>query len=240
MGPTRGVFQSSTNGLAGGNTLLEAVTAALYELIERDAKTLAHHHSEADGPLPPLDLAGLPEGPVTDLVEAFAAAGVAVQVHDVTSDLGVPTFEAIVFDQDDPRPAPCSGSGTHLDPEIALIRALTEAAQSRVVLIAGSRDDTTRHRLRLVRWSQARAAGREPVATVAPELATSAATPTFEGDVHELVGRLDRIGCQRVVVLDLSHPELAVPVVKVHVPGLEGDLHPRYRPGRRARAVIAR
>src|SRR4029077_18597515 len=35
-----GFFPLSSNGLASGNTLLEATTHALYELIERDARTL--------------------------------------------------------------------------------------------------------------------------------------------------------------------------------------------------------
>src|SRR5690606_40965851 len=36
------------------------------------------------------------------------------------------------------------GVGTHLDPEVAVIRALTEVAQSRATQIHGTREDTVR------------------------------------------------------------------------------------------------
>jgi len=39
------------------------------------------------------------------------------------------------------------GAGSHLSPEIAVTRALTEAAQSRVVQIHGAREDTDREQV---------------------------------------------------------------------------------------------
>ena len=40
----------------------------------------------------------------------------------------------------------------------------------------------------------------------------------------------------RVIAVDLTRPEFAIPVVRVVVPGLEGDIrHPHYVPGPRAR-----
>ena len=53
-----------------------------------------------------------------------------------------------------------------------------------------------------------------------------------------LLERLRAAGIKCVAVVDLTHPGLRVPVVRVVIPGLEA-LHdaPGYLPGARARAV---
>jgi len=64
--------------------------------------------------------------------------------------------------------------------------------------------------------------------------------PTFESDdiaadVRWLVRRLGEAGFGSVVVVDLSKPELDIPVVRAVIPGLEGySASPEYRPGPRA------
>ena len=79
-------------------------------------------------------------------MERFERARMDVGIWDVTSDIGVPVFQCVIagreaglgdgdlFDAE-------LGSGCHPDPEVALLRALTEAAQARTTFIAGSRDD---------------------------------------------------------------------------------------------------
>jgi ribosomal protein S12 methylthiotransferase accessory factor len=45
------------------------------------------------------------------------------------------------------------------------------------------------------------------------------------------------VGIDHVIVVDLTHDEVGIPVVRVIVPGLEGcSLLPNYSPGRRAHA----
>src|SRR5256885_14560422 len=50
----------------------------------------------------------------------------------------------------------------------------------------------------------------------------SLATDSFEGDLAVLLAALGRIGIHSVAVVDLTQPEIGIPVVKVVVPGLEG------------------
>lgn len=71
------------------------------------------------------------------------------------------------------------------------------------------------------------------------------AVPTFAADDlgedlrHELEC-LRSAGISRVVAVDLTRPDFGIPVVRVVIPGLEGDIkHPNYLPGVRARRAAA-
>ena len=61
---------------------------------------------------------------------------------------------------------------------------------------------------------------------------------TFEDDVRWLLEQLQAVGVRQLVVVDLTRPELQLPVVRAVIPGLEGsDNSDDYVPGARARAV---
>jgi ribosomal protein S12 methylthiotransferase accessory factor len=237
-----GDFQSSSNGLASGNHLLEAIVHGLCEVIERDATCLW----ELDPESRLLDLASVGSAPCQEVIRRIRAAGTEVAAWDTTSDVGVPTFTAIVIDPPSRRTwrrlGVYAGVGTHLEPGVALLRALTEAVQSRLGFISGSRDDGFRSRYRQVTnesyvadiWSAIQA---EP--TVTFDAFPSRATPTFEGDLETLLAALRGRGIGSAVVVDLTRDDLAIPVAKVIVPGLagigEGEL-----PVGRVRAARAR
>ena len=135
-----GCFPGNTNGLASGNHLLEAAAHALYEVIERDALTLSRlaHPSRIKCSL---DLASVDDPACIDLLARFDRAGLNVKVWDVTSDIGIACFECLLIGKSDDDTEPEFGSGCHAVREVALLRALTEAAQARTTYIAGSRDD---------------------------------------------------------------------------------------------------
>ncbi|HTJ41495.1 MAG TPA: YcaO-like family protein [Kofleriaceae bacterium] len=218
----------SSNGLASGNHVLEAITHGLCEVIERDAEARwrrARGRRRVD--LSTID-------PISrGLIDRCARAGAAVGVWDLTSDVGVPVFGcALVADPDEPAWRPLGvywGFGCHLDPAIALVRALTEAAQTRVTYVAGSRDD-------FFPFDYDRATDEELTRAVWDDLhdrrgpwldlrrVASRATPTFEGDLDVLLRALDHAGAARVIVCDLSHEAIGVPVVKVIVPGRARDV----------------
>jgi ribosomal protein S12 methylthiotransferase accessory factor len=239
----RGSFQRGSNGLASGNAFVEAVCAGLAEVIERDAVTCALLRVGGDvARLPTVDLATVPNDRVRELVGRLAGAGVAPILLDCTCDSDVPTYMAVLVDDAPPAPGCYRGCGAHLDPDVAMTRALTEAIQSRAIHIAGSRDDLSaldharlrrRQDRRLIAVARARVGPR-----AAPRL--SSATESFEGDCHALVGALTAIGLEQVVVVDLTRPDFAIPVVRVLVPGLEGPIDAdHYAPGRRGRAAMA-
>ncbi|GAA2879165.1 YcaO-like family protein [Nonomuraea rubra] len=231
-------FQVTSNGLASGNTLAEALLSGLLEVIERDAVT-CHTERWRNGTPPPLfDLDAVAFPSVVPLLDRLAAAKARAIVFDCTLDTGVPVYMAHVVDESGLISGTFTGYGAHLDPEIALSRAITEAAQARTVIIAGSRDDIYRHRdlarrVSMERWREWQD-GAGDLRTVRPDpLSRSGAT--FEEDIRTLLARLRAAGLERVVAVDLSTPHFPVSVVKVVVPGLEGYRMENYAPGRRAR-----
>jgi hypothetical protein len=91
------------------------------------------------------------------LLDRFAAADLLTGVWETTSDIGVPAFFAWIMERTDGAGGAARsaiGQGCHLEPRIALSRALTEAAQHRLTVISGARDD-------LVSGSKRHAARRE-------------------------------------------------------------------------------
>lgn len=229
-------FASGSNGLAGGNHLLESLAAALYEVVERDAIACAR---VADGGMTArVDLDSVTDPLVGSLLAQFDDAGVSPYLFDCTVDTAVPTYMAIVADRVDPAMGLYRGYGAHLDPNIAMIRALTEAAQARLVLIAGSRDDYFGRDQRNNRFGgdNRRAVFDIMAANTEANRHPDAATESFGADINAVLDRLVAVGLTSAVVVDLTHPELGIPVVRVVVPGLEGYVFDFYRPGPRARA----
>ena len=181
------------------------------------------------------------------MIDQFDAAGVSAYLFDCTVDTDVPTYMAVVADRVDASMGLYRGYGAHLDPAIAMIRALTEAAQARLLLIAGSRDDYFGRDQRMNRFL---GDGRIRDFDTVPALAdanrhTSGATDSFGADINAVIDRLRAAGLEQVIVCDLTHPDVGVPVVRVIVPGLEGYIFDFYQPGPRAlahreRMVVAR
>jgi len=239
--PGSGMFQATTNGLASGNHWLEAVTHGLYEVVERDATALWHAAPVAQRRDRTLDLATV-TGPCSALLGRFARAGVAVTVWDVTTEIGLPCFLALALDPRGGSVEPELGAGCHADREVALSRALTEAAQARLTRISGARDDFA-----LAGYAAAGRGARETEAegwrgvrgrrrfAAAPAFAG----PTLRHDLDAALERLTAAGFGQVIAIDLTRAEFGVPVARIIVPGLEGPFDPDggWTPGPRARSA---
>jgi YcaO-like protein with predicted kinase domain len=243
------LFQSSSNGLASGNHLLEAISHGLCEVIERDAYALWLFGSSDSFRTAGLVKLDTIEGPTCrQLIDHLHEAGLFLAVYDVTSDVGVPCYQCLLVDPPESfRPlGPVWGFGCHLAPEIALLRALTECAQVRLTRIAGARDDLTYAHYAPIRPDDPTATLAELLmvteATVDFRTRPSLATPTFEGDIEVALERLRAVGCESAVVVDLTHPKLGIPVVKVIVPGLEGVVtnSKTHVHGKRTKQALAR
>jgi YcaO-like protein with predicted kinase domain len=234
-------FVRTTNGLASGNSETEAALHALYEVVERDAVT--GWDADAGGDV--VDPSSVVDPYNAELLERLARARHDVLLRRVPSDVGVPVFSAVITPGPGSAVAPFaafSGFGAHLDPRVALARAVTEAVQSRLAMIQGSRDDLWPTRYAGVSDHRAVWPGSEVVRAQEPSLrlddVPDRSTATFSGDLAILVERL-RDHVPQAVHVSLTDPELGIPVVKVVVPGLDGipfDL--RRRHGGRAREEV--
>ncbi len=122
------LFGSSSNGLASGNSVLEASIQALLELIERDIWSFELVRSWSRL----VDPASLPDK-VREIIERAEQHGLQLKVRTVPNDYGLPFFAAFVFDLNNPSRKTFNGGwACDVNRDIALVRAVTEAAQSRV------------------------------------------------------------------------------------------------------------
>jgi YcaO-like protein with predicted kinase domain len=239
-----GCFPANSSGLASGNHRLEALSHAICEVVERDAITLFHLlDPEVLGRLR-IDPDAVDDPACREMLERYDRAAVDVALWDATPDAGIPTFECLIMERDE-HPFRLlyysSGSGCHPSRGIALLRALTEAAQSRLTYIAGSRDDMMRENYERLRNPEMLRYVRG-LMEVRGHLRDFRTVPSWEGDtlnddVAWELERLRSIGIDQVVVVDLTKAEFQVPVVRVMIPGLEGkDQARHFVPGPRARA----
>ena len=217
----RGPFRTNTNGLASGNTFEEAVFHALSEVIERDAWSLVEACRDT-GPC----VVNIDDPMIADMQKKFADAQVEVMVRDITSDIGIPTMAAVADDVllKDPMLLTI-GIGTHTSARIAVMRALTEVAQSRLTQIHGAREDTTlaelRKKMGYDRAKRINAYWFRENGTKDYSSVPSSDSDDFLTDIRFMIEALNKQGLDRVIVVDLTREEIGIPVVRVIVPGLE-------------------
>ncbi len=228
------LFRTSTNGLASGNNLEEAVLHGMCEVIERDAWSLVEGRRKINGSV------DVPEaGRVRELCDRFTSKGIEVHLKNLTSDIGIPTIAAATDDVEMQDPALLTlGIGCHLNPEVAAMKALLEVAQSRLTQIHGAREDT-------VRGEHSRKLGYERMKRInhmwltddGPKLALSdlpdRETDDIFDDLQVVRTQLNSRGLSTAVVVNLTRRDLEVPVVRVIVPGLEVFAIDEDRVGRR-------
>jgi ribosomal protein S12 methylthiotransferase accessory factor len=238
-----GFFGTSSNGLASGNTLREATVHGLCELIERDVRAFQAVNDESE----PIDLDRL-EDPSATLVAKIRAAGLELYVRSAKNVFGVPYFAAILYDPDACLPHLVnSGYGCHPHRSVAFVRAVAEAAQSRLSFIHGGRDDLLEHHERFRGFSLARkrAYARRAVATVARGAAHRVPISSVEDHSHRtttierceqfLLGRLKAAGFERAYRVAFCPPREPLQVVRVIVPCLEQFGESVFRAGPRLR-----
>ena len=217
----RGVFRTNTNGLASGNTIEEAIFHALSEVIERDAWSLVESTRDTGQAV-----MGIDDPVIQDMQKKFADAQVEVTIRDITSDIGIPTIAAVADDVLLKDPSLLTiGIGTHTSARIAVMRALTEVAQSRLTQIHGAREDTTiadlRKKMGYERAKRINGYWYRDNGTVDYKTIPSSDTDDFKKDINNIIAALEKQGLDRVIVIDLTREEIRIPVVRVIVPGLE-------------------
>ncbi|MDQ2850684.1 MAG: TOMM precursor leader peptide-binding protein [Actinomycetota bacterium] len=230
--PNSGVFADS-NGCAAGNTVTEAILQGTLELVERDSVALWWYNRLRK---PGVDLVGMGDPWVQELIASYRARGREVWALDLTTDLEIPTIAAFSRRVDHPTERILMAFGAHLDSRLAVLRALTELNQMAFTGDDPSSADAGLDR-DMERWMS--------TATVAnqPYLLPDPAAPTWRVADHpnrvddDLAAnvllcrqRLERAGLA-MHVLDQTRPDIGMPVVRVVVPGIR-PFWSRLAPGR--------
>lgn len=230
------LFRSNTNGLASGNTLEEAIFHGLMEVVERDALSVAEATRDPGKAIAITENDGL----AYELYAKFGSAGIDVKLWYLPTDSGIPTVLAASDDRQLLDPSLLvMGVGTHLDARIAVLRALTEVAQSRATQIQGAREDTDREKVvRGIGYERMKRMNRhwygEGPSTVPIDALPDLSTASHKGDIEKSVVMLKGI-VPGVIVTDLTRSAIGIPVVRVTVPGLEMFAIDRERIGPRCK-----
>ncbi|GAA3613731.1 YcaO-like family protein [Nonomuraea rosea] len=206
------LFRPSTNGLASGNTLEEALLHGLLEVVERDVLA-------SDGERVPI-LPGSVGGYPGELVQRFHDAGISLRIEDIGNVYRLPCFKALILSHD--FPVVFRGSGCHTDSDVALSRALTEAAQSRLTAIAGARDDLPGSIYTSARISHAgidARAARWAAAAKTPYGRRDDSGTSVRADIDLVATRLLTRTRAEPIYVDHTRPDVGIPVVHVVVPG---------------------
>jgi ribosomal protein S12 methylthiotransferase accessory factor len=221
---------ADTNGCAAGNTLEEAIVQGFLELVERDAYAIWWYNRLRR---PEVDLGHFNDSYVRDLQTQLADTGRRLWVLDITSDLGVPTYVAILHWMQNGHENIEFGSGAHFDRRVALLRTLTELNQFLSIGLMGggtgeksSLDGITP--LHLQEYPFLIPSGNPVVETDSP--AKFGPLETTRQQVDACVDIARRAGLD-FLVLDHTRPDVEVPVVRVIVPGLR-HFYRRFAPGR--------
>jgi oxazoline/thiazoline synthase len=223
-------FQADSNGCAAGNTIEEAIVQGFLELVERDAYAIWWYNRSQRAEV---DLSQFDDSYVRDLHAQLAESGRKLWVLDVTSDLGVPTYVAILHWMQNGQENIEFGSGAHFDKRIALLRTLTELNQFLSIGLMGggtgekpSLDGVTPLHLEEYPFLTP---SRRPIVLPASEAQVGALDNTRD-QVLACVDLARRAGLD-FLVLNQTRPDVGVPVVRVVVPGLR-HFYRRLGPGR--------
>jgi oxazoline/thiazoline synthase len=225
-----------SNGNAAGNTVTEAILQGFLELVERDSVALWWYNRVRR---PAIDLSSFNE-PYLGQLEAY------LRDHhrdlgalDLTSDLGIPTVVAVSRRTDGPVEQIMFGLGAHLDARIALLRAVTELNQMLGPLLNVPAADPAAGYLtdkQTLQWLRSATLDNQPYLVPLDGPKRRAAdfapydTDDLKVDVLFCQALAERMGSE-LLVLDQTRSEIALPVVKVIVPGMR-HFWSRFAPGR--------
>lgn len=221
------LYGCNTNGLASGNTLAEATAHGLAEVMERHV----HSFEQLDDRSVRVDLASAPPK-VRALAEAIERAGMTPVLRHSTNVFGMAYFSAYVLEPDEHHPvALARGHGFHPIREIAAVRALAEAVQSRLTCIHGGREDLIDQHAVFESLGERKTAAiraRRERLLDARGLVAYADVPDFDTHVASIddatrlmFDALGDAGLQHVARVVLTEPDYPFQVVKLVVPGAE-------------------
>jgi len=217
------IHLSNTNGLASGNELEEAIFHAMMEVVERDAWSFFEAYKEQKAEI---NCDNTENEYIRDLLQKFEQNNVSIRLLDLTVENEIPTIAAVSEDLTLKDPALLTlGIGTHLDADIAAIRAITEVAQSRATQIHGTREDTVRATLlRETGYERMKRLNkhwfRESEEVINLEDIEDKSTDSFKDDIDISMKLLEKSGVEDAYYVDLTR-DIGIPVVRVIIPGLE-------------------
>jgi ribosomal protein S12 methylthiotransferase accessory factor len=190
-----------------------------------------------DSKFPDVDISNINFKPASNLVKKFDDAKIPLIIKDITSPIGIPTFNASSIEWiSEDYGYLAEGHGTHPDARIALLRAITEVSQTRAANIQGARDD-----LRKISYGNSNSDEKKTWQFMKSKNSIqfseikSYVNDDILDDIKLILSRLNSNGLTKAIVVDLTNPQIMIPVVRTIVPGLETFKITRAVIGKRGR-----
>lgn len=202
---------NDTGGLSAGNTIEEAVLQGIAEVIERDALYYAFNMENLQA-MPLVNFKNTKNKFIQKFItEVLPPESIFVfLIENKGLSLNIASFAAFVCYKIGEQRWYFGGSGTNLNPEIALMRALTEMEQQKIrQKIFREFDRTT-----LIKHQESKNGN-----TIKLEELPNQSTGNIRTDIELYLDRLAENSTD-VIVVDLTHPDIGIPVVRVLIPKL--------------------
>ena len=190
-----------------------------------------------DSKFPDVDISNINFKPASNLVKKFNDVKIPLIIKDITSPIGIPTFNASSIEWiSEDYGYLAEGHGTHPDARIALLRAITEVSQTRAANIQGARDD-----LRKISYGNSNSDEKKTWQFMKSKNSIqfseikSYVNDDILDDIKLILSRLNSNGLTKAIVVDLTNPQIMIPVVRTIVPGLETFKITRAIIGKRGR-----
>jgi bacteriocin biosynthesis cyclodehydratase domain-containing protein len=211
---------ADTNGCAAGDTYEEAILRALLELIERDALAIWwYNRLKRSG----VDLPHWGDEQAGAACDVFAAHGRSLELLELTHDLRIPVYAAVSADE--LGKSVYFGCAADLCPASAAKRALAELTQ---FWYWDTRSGPSLDR-RL--WLEKSSLERQPYLAPAGRAATPEERKIDVPNALAYCAEMLKAGGLETYIVNLTRPELGIPVVRAVCPGLR-HYGPRFAAGR--------
>ena len=218
------IFKGNTNGLASGNIIEESVLHGIFEVVERDAWSIFELTKRNKKEI---SQDTIENDTINELLEKFHNQGIDIKLMDITADLKITTVAASADDTVLKDPALLTlGVGTHLNPEVAVIRALTEVAQSRATQIHGTREDTIRADfMRKSGYEHMKKINRhyfqKEEETINLGDIEDKSSHSIKRDIETSIEEVRKAGFNQILYTDLTREEIGINVARVIIPKAE-------------------
>ena len=228
-------YTASTGGRAAGTSMEDAVLQGLMEAIEHDAWMIW----QANGVIcPEIQKESIEDSTTLDIIRGMESHGFQVRIRYLAPDVGIPVFRVWLVQPDSIEVFASHGLGCHLNKYLALKRAVTEAKLAMPQTLY-TKEPNTRHMSRgnreilnskhslfyLYHFTQTDLAARGESLSMSqvPDMTTG----TVAGDTTKALRLLaERIPGLQAVGVNLTNPDLGIPVVRVIASGLQPLSHP--------------
>ncbi|MBI5557081.1 MAG: YcaO-like family protein [Deltaproteobacteria bacterium] len=203
------------NGPSAGNSLEEAISQGVCEVVERHVSAVVSHDRH---PVPAIDTLSIMDPIARELLAKFTRNGIEVHLNDFTLDTGIPTVGALAIDR---STFPESSeivytAGTTPNAEKAVIRALTEVAQ-----LAGDFNSKANYvasglpkPLSMDEVPYLTHSGRSVTIEEMPDLSDD----NIKVELENCLAALARINLE-VYIINVTHPRLNIPAIYTIIPG---------------------